>query len=127
MTAAHQVKVDVKNDLSATVVDVHHQAIAAVGYATLARQLIGHKRERRQPHHVVWLNVQEGWHVSLRHDEEVDGRAGMNILDGQQSVILVNLDAWLAVSNDVAKDTISHRPAQHARSSLARGLGVLAA
>ena len=45
MTATHQMKVDVKNDLPAAVVDVDYQAITTVSNATLARQLIGHKRD----------------------------------------------------------------------------------
>ena len=83
MATTHQMEVDMKNDLPAAVVDVHHQAITAVGNATLARQPIGHKGEARQPHRVIRLDVQKGWHVPLRHDEEMDWRAGMNILNGQ--------------------------------------------
>jgi len=83
MATTHQMKVDMKNDLPAAVIDIRHQAITIVGNATLARQPIGHKGEARQPHRVIRLDVQKGWYVSLRHDEEVDGRAGMNILNGQ--------------------------------------------
>lgn len=83
MATAHQMKVNMKNDLPATVVDVHYQAITAVGNATLARQPIGHKWEGSQPHRIIRLDVQKGWHVPLRHDEEVDRCAGMNILNGQ--------------------------------------------
>ena len=83
MATAHQMKVDMKNDLPATVVDVHYQAIPAVGNAMLARQPIGHKWEGSQPHRIIRLDVQKGWHVPLRHDEEVDRCAGMNILNGQ--------------------------------------------
>ena len=127
MTTAHQMEVHMKNDLPAAVVDVHYQAITAVGNATLAGQLIGHKRDRSQPHRVIRLDVQKGWYVSLRHDEEMDRRAGMNILDGQQDVILVDFDPWLEVGDDITKDTISHQATQCTPSSLARRLGVLAA
>jgi hypothetical protein len=109
MTATHQMKVDVKNDLPTAMVDVHHQTITAVGNAPLARQPIGHKWQGSQPHRVIWLDVQKGWHVPLRHNEEVDRCAGMNILNGEQDVILVCLDAWLAVGDDVAKEAYDHR------------------
>ena len=47
MATTHQMEVDMKNDLPAAVVDVHDQAITAVGNATLARQPISYKGEAR--------------------------------------------------------------------------------
>ena len=126
MTAAHQMKVDVKNDLPSPVIDVHDQTITAVGDAVLARQLVGHKRDGREPQGVIGLDVQEGRHVPFRHDEEVDRRAGVNILNGHQHVILIHLDAWPTVGDDVAKNALCHQAIQRARSALPRGLGVFA-
>ena len=83
MATTHQMKVDMKNDLPTAMVDVHHQTITVVGNATLTRQPISYKGEARQPHRVIRLDVQKGWHMPFRHDEEVDRRARMNILDGQ--------------------------------------------
>lgn len=109
MTAAHQMKMDVKNDLTAAAIDVRHQTKPTVGDAALARQAIRHKRDRAHPDGVVGLDVQEGWHVPLRHDEQVDGSAWMNILNGQYDVVLVEFDAGLSARDDVAKDTLSHQ------------------
>jgi hypothetical protein len=124
VTAAHYVKVHVKNDLPATVVDVDHQAITTVCDAMLAGQSIGHKGDSTHPRRISWLDVQEGWYVSLRHDEEVDRRAGMHIFYGQQGLILVDFDPWLSVGDNVAKDAFRHQPTQGTPSSLAGGLGV---
>jgi hypothetical protein len=127
MTAAHQMKVYMKNDLPTAAVDVGHQAVAAVSDTTLTGQPIGHKRDSTQPHRISWLDVQEGWYVSLWHDEEMDWCAGINVLYGQQGVILVEFDPWLSAGDDVAKDAFRHQPTQWAPSSLAWGLGVPAA
>ena len=113
MTAAHQMKMDVKNDLTAAAIDVCHQTKPVVGDAALARQAIRHKGDRAHPDSVIRLDVQEGWHVPLRHDEQMDGSAWMNILNGQYDVVLVEFDAGLSARNDVAKNTLSHQIIRH--------------
>ena len=113
MTAAHQMKMDVKNDLTAAAIDVCHQTKPVVGDAALARQAIRHKGDRAHPDSVIRLDVQEGWHVPLRHDEQVDGGARMDILNGQYDVVLVEFDAGLSARDDVAEDTLSHQIIRH--------------
>src|SRR5688572_18647974 len=113
-----------KNDLPTAVVDIRHQAIAMVSDSTLARQAISHIRDGTYPFRVIGLDIQEGWHVPLRHDQEVDRSAGMNILNGQQGVIFVDFDGWRSVIDDIAKHTFSHQIIQCVRSSLAAGLKV---
>jgi hypothetical protein len=113
VTAAHQMKMDVENDLTAAVIDVRHQTKPTVGDAALVRQAIRHKGDRAHPDGVIGLDVQKGWHVPLRHDEQVDGSAWMNILNGQYDVILVEFDAGLSARDDVAKDTLSHQIIRH--------------
>jgi hypothetical protein len=117
-------EMDVKNDLPAIVVDVHLQTITTISDIARARQPIRHKRDRTDPYGVIGLDIQEGWNVPLRHDQEVDRSAGINILNGQQEVIFVNFDGWLPVIDDIAKHTFSHQPIQCGRSSLTAGLGV---
>lgn len=117
-------EMDVKNDLPAAVVDVHHQAIATVSDVTLTRQPIRHKRDCTDPYDVIGLDVQEGWNVPLRHDQEVDRGTGMKILNGQQDVIFVDFDGWLSVIDDIAKHTFSHQTIHCGRSSLTAGLRV---
>ncbi len=119
MTAAHEMKMDVKNDLTTAVIDVRHQTKPTVGDAVLARQAIRHKRDRAHPDGVIGLDIQEGWHMPLRHDEQVDGSAWMNILNGQYDVILVEFDAGLSARDDVAKDTLSHQIIRHLRCAAA--------
>jgi hypothetical protein len=120
-------KVHVKNDLPAAMVDVYDQPITIVREAALACQPIGHERDSTQPHRIMWFDIQQGWYVPLRHDQEVDRCAGVDVLNGQQDVILVYGNPWLSAGDDVAKDAVSHQPTQGMRSSLARGLGVPAA
>jgi len=56
-------KVNVKNDLPAAVVDVDHQPITTVSDAPLTCQAIGHERDGTHPHRIIGRDVQEGWYV----------------------------------------------------------------
>jgi hypothetical protein len=102
-------KVDMKNSLPTTVVDVHDQTIAAISDAALTRQLIGNEGEARQPQSIIKCNLQQSRHVPLRHDEQVDRRAGVNILNRQQDVIFVGSRARFEIGDDRAKETSRHQ------------------
>jgi hypothetical protein len=124
VTATHDMEMHMENHLPASVVDICHQAIATISDFVLARQAIGHVGDGTHPHSIIRLDVQEGRHVPLWHDQEVDRSAGMNILNGQQDVIFVDFDGWLSAAADLAKHTFSHQTIQCVRSPLTAGLGV---
>ena len=124
MTAAHHMEMHMKNDLPTAMVDIRHQAIATLSETALARQMIGHIWNGTDPSSVVRLEVEQGGNVPLRHDEEMDRSAGMNILNGQQGVIFVDFDGWLSVTDDIAKHTLCHQTIQRGLSSLTAGLGI---
>jgi hypothetical protein len=124
VTASHHMEMHMENNLPASVVDICHQAIATISDLVLARQAIGDIWDGAHPDSIIGLDVQEGRHMPLRHDEEVDRGAGMDILNGQQHVIFVDFNSWLSVVDDLAKRTFSHQTIQCVWSPLTAGLGI---
>lgn len=122
MTATHHVEMHMKDDLPAAVIDIRHQAVATLSKIVLACEAIGHIRHGTDPSSVVRLKVEQGGDVPLGHDQEVNRRAGMVILNSQQQVIFIDFDGWLSVIDDIAKHTFGHQTIQHGTSSLTAGL-----
>jgi hypothetical protein len=93
------VKVQVIHDLTTLRSRIGRDAIAALPVAQALCEETGHTET--MPHHgfVAWLETRDGLDVAFGNDEQVDGRLWIEILEGEDLVVVV-FDLGRALSGD---------------------------
>src|SRR5262245_40436848 len=104
-------QVQVVDDLAALGPAVARDAIATFG---ISRLLAEHARRSQAPtqhERVPGLDRGQRFDVTLRHDEEVHGSLGVEILEGQHLVVLVHDVGRAFAGDDTAEHaTVGHEP-----------------
>lgn len=96
---------EVKDHLPAAAIDVDHQTIAAVGDSTFTCESIRYERDGSHPRGIIHLDIEKGCDVSLGHEQQMDRGSRNHILDGEQRLVLIGFDRWLAAGDNVTEDT----------------------
>jgi hypothetical protein len=97
---AEQVQVQVRHCLAAGVLTVDHQAIAVLDQTELLRQ--PRRDEVQVPHQrlIVWRQVGVRGDLLARNDQHVDGGLGIDIVEGDTLIVLVDDPGWDFLAED---------------------------
>lgn len=88
---------------------VHHDAETTVRVRIAA---LFQRQPRRQRHHAAEQSgmrvgdTGHGMHVFLGHHEEVDGRGGVDVVEGEDFIVLVDLPRGDLAGDDLAEEAV---------------------
>src|SRR5262245_5057920 len=100
-TTTQHVQMDVKHDLAAFPIDVHDHAIAR--QSVISRKTFRGKQEAADQCGMIRIEVVQRGDVSLRNDEPMNRRLRMDVLEGDDRVVLVDTIRRQLARHDLAK------------------------
>jgi hypothetical protein len=102
---------DVVDAVAGVVTAVHHEAEAALAEAQLAREVARLPNHHPEEPVVVGRDVEEARDVAARDHEDVGGRLGPEVVEGDQLVVGVDGACGAPSLGDLAEDA-GHRLSQ---------------
>lgn len=109
--STHHVQVKVMDFLSALSARVGDDTKATFGIrpATLLKRKPGRQQQHPSQQSLMrWLDLGHGRNVLLGNHQKMDGRPGIDVMKGQQLIILINLSARDNASGNFAKKAVFH-------------------
>src|SRR6185437_9127789 len=105
--ATEQVEVEVEDALAGVGADVEHGA-EAVGQTALAGEVGGFELELAYQGCVLGGGVRQIFQVALGDQQDVRRRAGLDVLEGEDALIFVDLAGGNLALDDAAEQAVSH-------------------
>jgi NAD(P)H-dependent FMN reductase len=104
--AAQHVQMNVKDRLSRVRVAVEDSPVATIGVAVLRRQCRSPANHLSNQTVVFGAEVVQRRDVPARHDEDVRGRLGVDVLDGNEPIVRIHNRARDLACDDLAEETV---------------------
>ena len=104
LTAANDVKMQVKNALAAVGAGVDDAAVAVAGDALGLSDLPGGQQQATEHGFVGWLGVVEPDDFLARNHQYMDGRHGVHVVEGVDEVVFIDGDGGDFAAEDFGKN-----------------------
>lgn len=109
MTAAQQMKMQVKNSLARVSSRIDDHTETALGNTLLARQFCAHKKNLTHNGLVVRFQIQNRSDMLARNDQDMDRRFGTDVPEGDYGLVSVNDIPFNSAFHNATEKTITHR------------------
>lgn len=106
MTATENVQVDVENALARVRPDVPDEAVAALGDALFARDMIGCLDQGGEYRAIFGLRRMDAGNMGTWDDERVEGRLRVYIAEGDDGIVAIDLGAGDLAGDDAAEEAV---------------------
>jgi hypothetical protein len=107
-TPREQVQVDVKYRLTGFAVTVEDSTVPSVGITLLGRDCRGKPQHASEEPFVRRAEVVQGRNVTPRDDQRVQRRLRVNVVEGDELIVLADDRRWNLTACNPAEETVVH-------------------
>jgi hypothetical protein len=105
--AAHQVEVQMENELVPAPLHIEDQFVTAPGDACLVRQLLGRHQEFGHHGPILFGKIIDTSDMLFGDDQNMNRRMGMDVFEGDDRFTSKHIICGLFASNDPAKNAVA--------------------
>jgi hypothetical protein len=110
--AAQKMKVEMGNILARIPAGVEHDPVARLFQVFQTGDVLGLKQEASQQGGFLLRSFGQGGKMVLGDNQDVDGGLGLDVLEGQEDIVLIDHPGRYFPADDLAENAIAHRKPQ---------------